>query len=192
MLRNLVIKTRSTRRFDQSFVIPISSLRELVDLARLTASASNMQPLRYILSTNTEVNATIFSHLRWAAYLRDWQGPQEGERPSAYILILHDLELTHSLDCDHGIAAQTISLGATEMGLAGCIVGSINKQGLIKDLQIAPRYEIMLVIALGKSHEQIQLETVGAEGNIRYWRDAEGVHHVPKRSLDDVILTQFA
>jgi nitroreductase len=191
MFRDLVLQTRSTRRFDQSAIIPMSTVRELVDLARLTASAGNMQPLRYILSTNPAVNETIFTHLRWAAYLREWRGPKEGERPSAYIIITHDLGLTQSVDCDHGIAAQTILLGATELGLAGCIVGSINKQELVKIFQLPQRYEIMLVIALGKPREHIQLETVGVEANIKYWKDAQGVHHVPKRSLNDIVLSQF-
>lgn len=192
MLRDLVLKTRSTRRFDHSVSVPMSSLRELVDLARMTASAGNMQPLRYILSCNPDTNAIIFSRLRWAAYLRDWDGPAERERPSAYIIVVHDLDLTHSLDCDHGIAAQTILLGATELGFAGCIIGSINKDDLIKDLHLPPRYEIMMVIALGKAHEHVALESVGTDGNIRYWRDVQGIHHVPERSLDDIILAQFA
>jgi nitroreductase len=192
MLRDLVARTRSYRRFDESHTISIEVLRELIDLARLTPSASNMQPLRFVLSCNRETNARIFSHLRWAAYLRDWHGPAEGERPSAYIVVTHDLDLTHSIDCDHGIAAQTILLGATELGLGGCIVGSINKEEIAEDLQIPVRYEIMLVIALGKPIEHVQVETVSSSGNIRYWRDSEGVHHVPKRGMDELILRQFS
>jgi nitroreductase len=191
MFKDLVARTRSCRRFDESQPLPLPVLRELIDLARLTPSAGNMQPLRFVLSSNRETNARIFSHLRWAAYLRNWNGPAEGERPAAYIVITHDLELTHSIDCDHGIAAQTILLGATEMGLAGCIIGSISKEEIAEVLQIPSQYEIMLVIALGKPREHVQVEPVGSNGNIRYWRDEEGTHHVPKRGLDDLILRQF-
>jgi nitroreductase len=191
MFRDLVAQTRSRRRFDESHPVPLSLLRELIELARLTPSAANAQPLRYVLSSDRDINARIFTHLRWAAYLRDWNGPPEGERPAAYIVITHDLELTHSLDCDHGIAAQTILLGATELGLGGCIIGSINKEAIASELQIPARYEIMLVIALGKPIERVQVEPLGSSGSTRYWRDSEGLHHVPKRSLEECILGQF-
>jgi nitroreductase len=191
MFTDLVARTRSCRRFDESSPVPLPVLRELVGLARLTASASNMQPLRYVLSSDPATNARIFPHLRWAAYLRDWRGPAPGERPAAYIIITHDLELTHSIDCDHGIAAQTILLGATERGLGGCILGSIAKELIAEEFRIPSHCEIMLVIALGKPAERVQIEPVSKDGNIRYWRDNEGVHHVPKRGMEEIILKQF-
>jgi len=79
-------------------------------------------------------------------------------------------------------------LGATEQGLGGCIITSIEKEGLRKSLEIPPRYEILLVLALGKPKETVVIETVGDSGDIKYWRDSEGVHHVPKRPLDDIII----
>jgi nitroreductase len=188
MLLDLVRRTRSCRRFEEHFAIGRDTLVELVNLARLGASAANLQPLRYLLAHTPEKNALIFPHLAWAAYLKDWPGPAEGERPSAYIVILGDTSLTRNFWCDHGIAAQNILLGATERGLAGCIIGAINKDGLRAALNIPARYEILLVIALGKPAEQIKLETVGPDGDIKYWRDAEGVHHVPKRRLEEIIL----
>jgi nitroreductase len=191
MLRDLVLRTRSVRRFDQSVSIPLATLRELVDIARHTASAGNMQPLRYILSAEEEMNTAIFRHLRWAAYLRNYGGPAEGERPTAYIVVLHDLELTHSIDCDHGIAAQTMLLAATERGLGGCIIGSINKEALASELHLSPRFEIMMVVAFGKPAQSIVLEECREDGNIKYWRDPSGVHHVPKRGLQELILSQY-
>ncbi|MFB0517469.1 MAG: nitroreductase family protein [Candidatus Neomarinimicrobiota bacterium] len=188
MIRELILKSRSYRRFYQEVAIEVELLRELVDLARLSPSASNLQPLKYMLSGDPERNAVIFSHLSWAGYLEDWPGPEEGERPSAYIIILGDRELSPSFGCDHGIAAQSILLGAAEKGLGGCVIGSINKPGLAKDLAIPSRYEILLVLALGRPREKVVLETVGPDGDIKYWRDEESVHHVPKRALDDIIV----
>lgn len=188
MMRELILKNRSYRRFYQEVDIKLDTLRELVDLARLSASAGNMQPLKYILSCDPQKNLLIFSHLAWAAYLRDWTGPGEGERPSAYIIILGDTEISRSFGCDHGIAAQSILLGATENGLGGCIIGSIRKEGLRKALEIPPQYEILLVLALGKPKEAVVIETVGGGGDVRYWRDSAGVHHVPKRPLADLII----
>ncbi|MCK4418968.1 nitroreductase family protein, partial [Candidatus Aerophobetes bacterium] len=116
MIRDSIIKNRSYRRFYEEVSIKLETLRELVDLARLSSSAGNLQPLKYILSSDPQKNALIFPHLAWAGYLKDWSGPCEGERPSAYIIILGDKEITHSFGCDHGIAAQSILLGATEKG----------------------------------------------------------------------------
>ena len=188
MLRDLIIKNRSYRRFHQDVAIERATLQELVDLARLSASGSNLQPLKFMLSCDGEKNAKIFACLGWAAYLKDWPGPVEGERPSAYIVILGDKEISPSFGVNHGIAAQSILLGATETGLGGCIIGSVDQQKLTQGLEIPDRYEILLVLALGKPKETVVLETVGPEGDIKYWRDSEGVHHVPKRSLDEIII----
>lgn len=188
MLRELIIKNRSYRRFEQKEPIDENILRQLVDLARLSASAANLQPLRYILSCERQKNELIFPHLAWAGYLKDWPGPAEGERPSAYIIILGDTQVSKSFSTDCGIAAQNILLGATEKGLGGCMIGSIQKDGLREALAIPVRYEILLVTALGVPKEKAVIKDAGSNGDIKYWRDSQGIHYVPKRSLDDLII----
>lgn len=190
MLRDIVIKNRSYRRFEHEISVELETLRELVDMARFVASAANKQPLKYIISCEPNRNALIFPQLSWAAYLKDWGGPSEKERPSAYIVVLGDTEIkTSFLTLDAGIAAQTILLGATEKGLGGCIIASINKPGLRQALDIPPRYEILVVLALGKPAEKVVIEKVDTTGDIKYWRDKESIHHVPKRSLDEIIIS---
>ena len=188
MLRDLILQNRSYRRFDEHVRIEREILPELVDLARLSPSAANLQPLKYVLSCDPDTNARIFPHLAWAGYLADWPGPAEGERPSAYIVILGDTKIRPSFGCDHGIAAQSILLGATERGLGGCMIGSIQRDQLRAALGIPEHLEILLVLALGKPSETVVLETVDASGSIKYWRDGAGVHHVPKRRLEDLIV----
>ncbi len=188
MLRDLIIKNRSYRRFYQDVTIERATLRELVDLARLSASGSNLQALKFRPSCDANENAKVFACLAWAGYLKDWPGPAEGERPSAYIVILGDKEISQSFGVNPGIAAQSILLGATEQGLGGCIIGSVDKPKLAQALEIPGQYEILLVLALGKPKETVVLETVGPEGDVKYWRDSQGVHHVPKRPLDEIIL----
>jgi len=188
MIRDLVLGNRSYRRFYQENSIEREALRELVDLARFSASGSNRQPLKYILTCEPEKNALVFQHLTWAMALKDWPGPSEGERPSAYIIILLDTEIGMAAGCDHGIAAQSILLGAREKGLGGCMLAAIKRDGLREDLKIPERYEIQLVIALGTPKEKVALEDMGPDGEFNYWNDDEGVHHVPKRSLDDIII----
>jgi nitroreductase len=188
MIRDLILKNRSYRRFAQSEGIDRETLRELVDLARMSPSGANAQPLKYILSAEPEQNALVFQHLAWAGYLKDWPGPEQGERPAAYIIILGDTRLKPEFGVDPGIAAQSILLGAVERGLGGCILASIKRQELARDLDIPEHFQILLVIALGVPVEQVRLEAMGADGDIKYWRDDQGVHHVPKRTLDELIV----
>jgi nitroreductase len=189
MLKDLILQNRSYRRFHQEVPISLDDLKELVDLARQSASAANRQPLKYFLSYQPEMNARIFPSLAWAGYLKDWGGPKEGEKPAAYIIMLGDKTITQAFGCDHGIAAQSILLGATEKGLGGCIIGSVRRSELSQELHIPEQYEILNVIALGKPKEQVVIEAVGEDGDIKYWRDEQGIHHVPKRSLEEIILS---
>ncbi len=188
---DLVKSNRSFRRFDQSVEVGTDTLKQLLDLAKCSASAANLQPLKYILCSNEGMNKKIFECLAWAGYLKDWKGPETGEQPSAYIVILGDKSITENFRCDHGIAAQSILLGAREMGLGGCMLASINHKKLRPLLGIDSEHEVLLVIALGKPAEKVILEDVGEDGNIRYWRDSEAVHHVPKRSLDEMLVATF-
>ncbi len=188
MLKDLVYTCRSYRRFYEDHAVDEGTLRELVDLARLGASGHNLQPFKYILSWEPEKNALIFPHLTWAAYLKDWAGPAEGERPSAYIIVLGDKEIRKSFTFDQGIAAQNILLGAREKGLGGCIIAAVQRDKLRTALKIANRYELLFVLALGKPREKVVIEILEPDGDVKYWRDAEGVHHVPKRRLEDIIV----
>jgi len=188
MIRELVQRNRSYRRFYEEVRIERETLRELVDLARLSASGGNRQPLKFFLSVDAKTNKMIFPTLTWAAYLKNWRGPAEGERPAAYIIVLGDTRIAASVGCDHGIACQSILLGAVERGLGGCIVGSIKKDELRTALNLPEHLEILLAIALGKPKDSVVLEPLGPDGDIRYWRDEDGVHHVPKRSLHDLVV----
>jgi len=192
MMKDLVLKNRSCRRFHENVSMSMETLKELVDLARLSATGGNMQPLKFMVSCDASRNALIFPHLGWAAYLKDWSGPAEGERPAAYIVILGDKRIKPSFGCDHGIAAQSILLGATEKGLGGCIIATIQRPVLSQALAIPDHFEVLLVLALGKPKETVVLEPIGPAGDIKYWRDAQGVHHVPKRALDELIVGQDA
>ncbi|MCB2180682.1 MAG: nitroreductase family protein [Desulfobulbaceae bacterium] len=188
-LRDLVLKNRSCRRFHQKTVIEHNTLLDLVDLARLSASAKNLQPLKYCLIHDAQQNKFIFPLLAWAGYLDDWSGPIEGERPSGYIVVLGDENIADSFDCDLGIAVQSILLGAREKGLGGCIIASIDRQKMRKRLKIAASLKILVVIALGKPKETIVIDEMGNDGSIKYWREPNGTHHVPKRSLKDIIVS---
>jgi nitroreductase len=191
VISELVEQNRSCRRFHEDHAVELATLKELIDLARLSASAGNLQPLKYMISRDPGKNAEIFSCLVWAGYLKDWPGPEKGERPAAYIVVLGDTRISESAGCDHGIAAQTILLGAREKGLAGCMLAGIDRKLLGERLNLPSQFKILLVIAIGKPKEPVVLETVGSDNSIRYWRDNQGVHHVPKRKLEDIIAAEY-
>ena len=190
MLYDLVQKTRSFRRFQQDELIGIDILKSLVNLARLGGSARNIQPLKYMLVNAPVVNAKIFLHLGWAGYLKDWHGPEEGERPTAYIICLLDTRLSNEAECDLGIATQNILLGAVEKGLGGCRIASFSPR--LKDvLEVEGYLRILMVIALGRPVEKVSLDESEQGGDIKYWRDEDRVHHVPKRLLEEIIVREF-
>ncbi|NQT32111.1 MAG: nitroreductase family protein [Candidatus Omnitrophica bacterium] len=188
MIKDIIKKSRSYRRFDESHEITRDLLMELVELARFCPSARNQQALKFKLLCTPDKNDLIFPSLSWAGYLPGGGQPSEGERPSAYIIILGDTGISKNFYCDHGIAAQSMLLGAVEKGLGGCILGSVKREELKEKLNIPDRYEILLVIALGKPVEKVVLEDIKEGGDIKYYRDENKVHHVPKRKLDELIL----
>lgn len=189
--KDLVKSNRSCRRFDNSFSLDTQTLTDLVELARYTASGANNQPLKYIISSSREQNDKIFSCLTWAAYLKEWKGPEPSEQPTGYIVILGDTTIANNFWCDHGIAAQTMLLGARAKGLAGCMFAAINIKKLKELLGIGDQLEVKLVIALGKPVEEACIDDVEPGGDIRYFRDENQVHHVPKRKLDELIFKTF-
>ena len=187
MIKELISKNRSYRRFYERERISKESLKQWIDLARLSGSARNAQPLKYFLVTEEKDCDKLFPLLAWAGYLKNWHGPAEGERPAAYIVMLNDTGISTNYYCDHGIAAQSILLGAVEAGFGGCIVANVNRKELSKVFSLDGRFEVLQVLALGKPAETVKLEAM-ENGDYKYWRDQQGVHHVPKRPLDELII----
>ncbi len=187
MLKDLIIKNRSYRRFYEDHQISKEALLDLVDLARLSPSGANMQALKFMLSYDSKTNNIIFPNTLWASYLRNWDGPVKGEQPSAYIIILANTDLAKSPEYDAAIACQSILLGAVEKGLGGCIIASIKRNELSKEIMVPEGYKLLLIIALGKPKEEVMIDEV-KEDDIKYWRDDQQIHHVPKRNLESLIL----
>lgn len=182
MIRDLVLKNRSYRRFYQDVSIDTETMRELIDLARLCPSAANRQALKYIISNDPEKNALIYPNIRID------NNPPEGERPSAYVIILEDTEIGLILACDYGIVAQTIHLAAVEKGFGGCMIGNVIRDDLRKALDIPEKYNILLVLALGKPMETMVIEDQSKVGVGQQWWDKDRVRHVPKRPMEEILL----
>ncbi len=185
MLDELIKKNRSYRRFAQT-KIDCNTIKKILELLRFIPSAKNAQPLKYIACCNDEKNEQIFSTLKWAGYLTDWDGPDKTQRPSAYIVILHDKNISNDnyVLTDAGIALQTILLKSVEMGFGGCTIAAIDKPKLSSILNIGDNLEILYVVAIGKPSETIEI--VDAKDDIKYYR-INNVHYVPKRSFSELI-----
>lgn len=190
----LVRSSRTVRRFKESEAVDAATLEWLVDLTRYCPSAGNFQPLKFALANDPSMCGRIFSTLAWAAYLKDWQGPEPGERPAAYVVVLHDTRVAEKVDWDHGIMAQTIMLGAASRGLKGCILASVDRQALTGILELPEHLKILLVLALGHPAETVVVEDTSEPTDraaIRYWRDEARTHHVPKRTLETLIAVRY-
>lgn len=189
MVKDLVSKCRSYRRFYEEERISEVQLRELVDLTRMTASTANSQALKYRLVYKEEECEKLFPQITWAGALPDWDGPEQGERPTGYIVICCDQTLGKNKMWDEGIAAQTIMLGATEMGFGGCMIATFKRKESAELLGIDPeRYQLSLILALGKPKETVVVVPMEENGDVRYYRDENQVHYVPKRELEELIL----
>ena len=188
-MKELVLLNRSYRRFDESRKVTKEELCSLISLCRTVPSTANSQALRFYPVWEQEKKEALFPHLGWAAALPEWGGPKEGERPGGYIVLLCDKSIAPSKPIDCGICGQTVQLGATELGLGGCMLMNIKRDGIAKALGIdTEKYAIEMVIAIGKPAEKVVLVPIAEDGSVKYYRDADGTHYVPKRSLEDLIV----
>ncbi|PID74878.1 MAG: nitroreductase [Desulfobacterales bacterium] len=184
---DLVKKNRSCRRFDNSYKLDRDTVEKLVGLTRYCASAANNQPLKYAICTEPDKTRQICGCLGWAGYLKDWKGPVPEEQPTAFVAILSDPAIATKIWCDDGIAAQTILLGARNMDLAGCMFGMFNVSKLKNLMNIPEALEVRLVLALGKPVEVVKVVDM-KDNDVKYFRDENQIHHVPKRPVSELIL----
>lgn len=186
MLLDMLRKARSYRRFDQDVPVPAELLEDWVGACRYCPSGRNVQALKYVIVTGKEACREVFPLLAWAGYLKEWPGPEEGERPTAYLVQLLDTNLAGDCLCDDGLQLQTLVLAATEAGFGGCIIKSFKNVEMRRLLQLPAHLQVTYVLALGKPAEKVEVEEM-KEGEIRYWRTPDHVHHVPKRPVSELV-----
>lgn len=192
ILKELLKSDRSYRRFDETQRIRREALLKLIELTRYCASGRNLQPMKYYIADDTVILDKIFPVLKWAGYLTDWDGPGEGERPTAYIIQCLDTSITKNYLCDDGIQLQAITLGAVAEGLGCCIIKSFNVIKLKEILGLEEYLEPLYVVAIGKPIEKVEIEDkyMDEKNNIKYYRSSDGVHHVPKRMLEELVINK--
>ncbi len=197
MLKELIYKNKTFRRFYEDIEIPYSQMRQWIEMVRLIPNARNQQALKYLIINDQDIKNQLFPTLKWAGYLKDWDGPEPGERPSAYIVIgidrrISDNYIAHWTYVDLGIAIQTLLLAAVEDGYGGCVIVAMNKPKQREILQMPDFIDIQAVVALGKPKENVIWKDMQpGDNDIRYYRDEKGNHYVPKRPLSEILLNEW-
>lgn len=191
MFLDLVKQARSHRGFRQDRKVTRQELEHLAECARFTPAARNDQVLKYYLAEKPETVAAIQPLTKWAGALAELHLPRKGAEPVAYIVICLDGSLAENpapYQRDVGIVAQTMLLAAAEMGLNGCMIGSFAAGELREKLGLPEAIKPQLLLALGEGTDRIVMTDVGEDGSTTYYRDAEDIHYVPKRTLEQLIL----
>lgn len=189
-LKNLMMSDRTVRRFRESERIPVETLEKVVELVRYCPSGRNAQPLRYVIVTSEDDKEKVYPLLKWAGYFSDWDGPEKGERPAAYIIQCLDTKYGNNCLCDDGLQLEALTLGLRTLGIAGCIIKAFDSIKLNEELRVGERYLPRYVLAVGYPAENVELEDMdGSEdADFKYYRTPDGTHHVPKRPLSELIL----
>ena len=191
MVKDLIVKNRSYRGYDESYTFTKEQLKNYVDGARLVASTVNLQPLKYFIAWKKEDVDKVQCRIRWARQLPQMTLPHPGMCPTGFVVICQDTNISDNLARfmkDVGIAAQSILLMAVEEGLGGCMIGSFRPDEIAEGLGLEDNLHPLLVVALGKPAETIVLTDVGEDGKTAYYQDEKDVHYVPKRSLEELLI----
>ncbi|WAW15346.1 nitroreductase family protein [Peptostreptococcus equinus] len=184
----LVRKNRTCRRFDESNEVKREDLMDIMETTRFAASGANKQPLRFLVVNSDEGNEKVFANIAWAGYLKEWPGPIEGERPRAYIVIAEDEKYAKAMGEDVGIAAQTIALAARDKGMAVCMFKAFRGKNIKEEFNLDKSINILMVIAIGYPVEEVVTDDIKLGEDIKYYRDEKEIHHVPKFTIDDIVL----
>lgn len=191
MLKDLIVANRSYRGYDESYRFTKEQLTRYVDLTRFTASSVNAQPLKYHIAFEKDEVDLIQSMTKWGRALPEMTLPHDNMHPTGFIIVCQDTDISPNLaryQKDIGIVAQTITLLAVEDGLGGCMIGNFVPEEVKEKLNFADNIEPMLIIALGKPNEKIVLTEIENGDSIKYYRDENDVHYVPKRKLNDIMI----
>ena len=183
-LGNLLLRNRSYRGYDSSFVVRDDQLRRIIEVATLCPSARNQQVLRFRPVRGDEARAML-SHIRLGGALPELHLPFAGTEPNAFIVICSTVEESKYVDIDLGIVAQSMLLQATEIGLGGICIGAFDHNEVAELLHLP--YKPLLVVAIGKPRERIVLKACNEGDSLTYYRE-EGIHYVPKININDLII----
>lgn len=186
-VESLMEKNRSYRGYQKDFEVKREMLERIVAVNAKIASAKNQQVLRFKLVTRDTGGDLIAQNIKLGGLLPELHLPFPGTEPEAFIIICSTVPENKFVDIDLGIAAQSMLLKAAEMGLNGIMIGAFNKAKITEAFQLP--FEPLLLLAIGKGCETIQLQPVDAGDKLAYYRDERGVQYVPKIRWEQLVIS---
>ncbi len=190
MFSDLVKATRSFRNFDPTYRLDDEVMKGLIELCRYTPSTANTQSIKFAYASSESACEKIFPMLGWAGYLKENKPPYDGNVPTGYILVCFDTDIAPEIEIDAGICAQTIVLGAMDMGIGACMIGSFDKQKAAELFNLPSNIKPRLMIALGRPKETVEIVDIN-DGDVKYYRDGKYKHIVPKRTVTELMLPKL-
>ena len=184
-LGTLLRRNRSYRGYDKACVVTMAQLRRIAEVCTKVPSGRNQQVLRFKLLTRDSGSEAMQGLYKLGGALPELHLPFPGTEPEAFIIICSTVTPDKWVNMDVGIAAQSMLLKAVEMGLGGICIGAFNKDKVTETFGLP--CEPVLILAIGKPAEKIELVPVRAGEPLKYYRE-NGIHYVPKITADDLIL----
>lgn len=185
----LLRKNRSTRGYNIKYIVSEQELRRIIEVCSKVPSACNQQVLRFLPVTKESGADRVLPLVKMGAALPELHLPFEGTEPQAFIICCSTAKESPLVDVDLGIALQSMLLKAVEMGLNGLIIGAFNREKLREAFNLP--YPPLMVLAIGKGAERIELTPIGADESHAYYR-CDGIHYVPKVRPDELIISTHA
>ncbi len=185
-LDTLLRKNRSHRAFDTSYTVAKRQLEAIVSVNDKLPSGRNAQTLRFRLLDAPGGGEDFCRFLHLGGYLPELHLPEPGTEPKAFIIVCSTEAESPIVNIDLGISLQSMALKAVEIGLNALIVKAFNRQEIREALGLP--LDPLAVLAIGKGTERIVLDEVHTGSDLRYYRDADGTHHVPKIAVPDLLI----
>lgn len=168
--------------------MPQEVIDDILAAARLAPSASNRQPLSYIVIRDPQNVEQVFQRTRWAGYLDPAIGqPGKSEQPVLFIAVIQNQDISRNCDTDAGLAIGNMTLAAWNRGVGSCIIAACNKKELSELFGLNENQQLHCVIAFGYPCHGSTVVDVGADEDIRYYVDDQRNYYVPKRKLESIV-----
>ena len=157
----VIEKRRSVRKF-MSRPVEKEKIIKIIEAARLSPSASNRQPWRFVVVTDRELLSRVVKESlgvinRWA-------------RSAPLIIVgcsVRKSLISHYIGeaiigvhyhlIDVAIALEHLVLEAGELGLSTCWIGWFNARRLKRILNIPMAWKIVSLIAVGYAHKDLEI-----------------------------------